>query len=96
MKIKFKKMQSNGNDFLITEDKNILNLDPKKLSDRKNEVRYRSRVVEQGVHAVYQIPMAYYENKQLTDELKKYILSFFVLANMYDIPLVNWSLPFLL
>ena len=31
--------------------------------------------MEQGVHAVYQIPMAYYENKQLTDELKKYILS---------------------
>ena len=31
--------------------------------------------MEQGVHAVYQIPMAYYENKELTDELKKYILS---------------------
>ena len=31
--------------------------------------------MEQGVHAVYQIPMAYYENKELIDELKKYILS---------------------
>ena len=31
--------------------------------------------MEQGVHAVFQIPMAYYENKELTDELKKYILS---------------------
>ena len=31
--------------------------------------------MEQGVHAVYQIPMAYYENKELTDQLKKYILS---------------------
>ena len=31
--------------------------------------------MEQGVHAVYQRPMAYYENKELTDELKKYILS---------------------
>lgn len=40
MKIKFKKMQSNGNDFLITEDKNILNLDPKKLSDRKTGIGF--------------------------------------------------------
>ena len=31
--------------------------------------------MEQGVHAVFQIPMAYYENKELIDELKKYILS---------------------
>ncbi len=40
MKIKFKKMQSNGNDFLITEDKNILNLNAKKLSNRKNWYRF--------------------------------------------------------
>ena len=40
MKIKFKKMQSNGNDFLITEDKNILNLDPKKLSDRRTGIGF--------------------------------------------------------
>ena len=40
MKIKFKKMQSNGNDFLITEDKNILNIDPKKLSDRKTGIGF--------------------------------------------------------
>ena len=40
MKIKFKKMQSNGNDFLITEDKNILNLDAKKLSDRKTGIGF--------------------------------------------------------
>lgn len=40
MKIKFKKMQSNGNDFLITEDENILNLDPKKLSDRKTGIGF--------------------------------------------------------
>ena len=33
-------MQSNGNDFLITEDKNILNLDPKKLSDRKTGIGF--------------------------------------------------------
>ena len=40
MKIKFKKMQSNGNDFFITEDKNILNLDTKKLSNRKKGIGF--------------------------------------------------------
>jgi len=40
MKIKFKKMQSNGNDFLITEDRTILNLDAKKLSDRKTGIGF--------------------------------------------------------
>ncbi len=40
MKIKFKKMQSNGNDFFITEDKNILNLNAKKLSNRKKGIGF--------------------------------------------------------
>ena len=40
MKIKFKKMQSNGNDFLITEDKNIVNLNAKKLSNRKTGIGF--------------------------------------------------------
>ena len=40
MKIKFKKMQSNGNDFFITEDKNILNLHAKKLSNRKKGIGF--------------------------------------------------------
>ena len=35
MKIKFKKMQSNGNDFLITEDTNILKVSIEKLSHRE-------------------------------------------------------------
>jgi len=45
MKIKFKKMQSNGNDFLITEDKNILNLPIKKLSDRRTGVGFDQLLV---------------------------------------------------
>ena len=40
MKIKFKKMQSNGNDFLITEDMNILRASIKRLSDRKNGIGF--------------------------------------------------------
>ena len=40
MKIKFKKMQSNGNDLLITEDKNIVNLNAKKLSNRKTGIGF--------------------------------------------------------
>ena len=31
--------------------------------------------MEQGVHAVFQIPMAYYENKELVNVLSGYILS---------------------
>ena len=40
MKIKFKKMQSNGNDFLITEDINILKASIERLSDRKNGIGF--------------------------------------------------------
>ncbi len=35
MKIKFKKMHSNGNDFLITEDENILNASIERMSHRQ-------------------------------------------------------------
>ena len=31
--------------------------------------------MEEGVRAIFQIPMAHYENKSLTDDLSKYILS---------------------
>lgn len=40
MKIKFKKMQSNGNDFLITEDMNILKASIERLSDRKDGIGF--------------------------------------------------------
>tara|TARA_A100001515_G_C4523191_1_gene194254 strand:+ start:172 stop:768 length:597 start_codon:yes stop_codon:yes gene_type:complete len=32
-------------------------------------------MIQEGVHAVFQVPIAYYENKKLIEKLKKYILS---------------------
>ena len=31
--------------------------------------------MEQGVHTAFQIPISYYQNQDLKDELKKYIIS---------------------
>ena len=40
MAIEFSKMNSNGNDFLITENPNIFSVDIKRISDRNNGIGF--------------------------------------------------------
>ena len=40
MTIEFSKMNSNGNDFLITENPNIFSVDIKRISDRNNGIGF--------------------------------------------------------